>query len=140
MNLGALIPDLDQQQQQKGAAGCNPSSAAAAAATMSKSGILARACEYLSELRGANARLGQRLAEAELEQERQRELLQAQVEELRLENDSLRRQLEDNGLMLPRVDGVLLAAAAGGDLAGTLRPPSSLAGSPQPPPTLPEAT
>lgn len=93
MKLGKLIPDL-----------FNPEAGPPKQNLMSKSGILARACDYLTELRTENDDLRRernRDLDA-LEQENQR--LQDEVGLLKQENEILRRQLESNGVFLKDPD------------------------------------
>lgn len=64
----------------------------------SKGGILAKACDYIQELRTAN----QRMAESLKETERisiDNELLRQQCEELKQENHLLRTQLQQHGIV-----------------------------------------
>lgn len=63
----------------------------------SKGGILAKACDYITELRTSN----QRLAEFSKENEQlvsDMEVLGRQIEDLRMENDQLRAQLAEHGI------------------------------------------
>lgn len=61
--------------------------------TQSKGGILAKACEYIEELRSNNTRL--------LENS---ELLRQQLDELKSENTLLRQSLNDAGISVPTQD------------------------------------
>jgi upstream stimulatory factor len=67
----------------------------------SKGGILAKACEYITELRNSNARL----AENSKEVERlgvDTELLRSQVEELKKQNDTFRAIFLQKGIPIPQ--------------------------------------
>ena len=83
MKLGKLIPDLFSREE--------PPHRATA---MSKGGILARACDYLSELRQENADLSRVAMRAEV-LEAENERLRMDLEALRVENQALKRQLLD---------------------------------------------
>lgn len=86
MKLGKLIPDLFASSND-----AEPN-APSRSSQMSKGGILARACDYISELRQDNHELQVSASNAEAlegECERLREQLQA----LRAENEKLKRQL-----------------------------------------------
>lgn len=63
----------------------------------SKGGILAKACEYIVELRTANHRMGECMKENE-RLAMQVESLRQQNEELRREGSSLRGQLQQHGI------------------------------------------
>lgn len=66
----------------------------------SKGGILAKACEYIVELRSSN----QRLAECLKDNERltmDMEIIQRQNEELKRDNSLLRAQLSQHGIIPP---------------------------------------
>ena len=86
MKLGKLIPDL-----------FNPETAPPRSNLMSKGGILARACDYLSELRAENEVLTIRVSKLE-KAEANEERLESQIETLKAENEMLRRQLEERGM------------------------------------------
>lgn len=86
MNLSKIIPD------------CNNDSSKGSFETQSKGGILAKACDYITELKQSNVRLHDCIKEnenlvAELE------LLGRQMEELKVENDQLRAQLAQHGII-----------------------------------------
>ncbi|XP_046383242.1 upstream stimulatory factor 2 isoform X4 [Ischnura elegans] len=66
----------------------------------SKGGILAKACEYIMELRNSNQRLGECIKENE-RLTMDVEMLRQQGEELRRENILLRAHLEQNGILPP---------------------------------------
>jgi len=86
MKLGKLIPDL-----MSGPGGGDQPNRAT---LMSKGGILARACDYLAELRQENHELSRRAARLEaLEAENER--LKGRLKALHEENTSLRTQLMD---------------------------------------------
>ena len=87
MKLGKLIPDL-----------FNPDAGPPKNTTLSKGGILARACEYLTEVRQANQAFADKASKVDkllLENEK----LQNQVDTLKEENEALRQQLESNGIV-----------------------------------------
>jgi hypothetical protein len=95
VKLGKLIPDL-----------FNPEAGPPKHNTLSKGGILARACEYVTEIRHSNQSLREKAAKADkilLENEK----LQNQVEVLKQENEVLRQQLESNGILWKKVDNIL---------------------------------
>ena len=95
MKLGKLIPDL-----------FNPESGPPKNNTLSKGGILARACEYVSEIRQANQSLREKVGKAEKLMS-ENEKLQNQVAMLKLENESLKQQLESNGILWKKSDNIL---------------------------------
>ena len=70
----------------------------------SKGGILAKACEYITGLRTANARMGESLKEME-KLSVDVELLRQQCEELKQENVMLRTQLQQHGIVPPDLSG-----------------------------------
>ena len=70
----------------------------------SKGGILAKACDYISELRTANARMAESLKETE-RLAVDVELLRQQCEELKQENAVLRAQLQHHGIVTPDISG-----------------------------------
>ena len=89
MKLGKLIPDL-----------FNPESGPPRQNLLSKGGILARACDYLTELRTENQELrNSHRDEADKVEslEMANQQLQSQIDILRSENASLRRRLEEHG-------------------------------------------
>ena len=95
VKLGKLIPDL-----------FNPEAGPPKHNTLSKGGILARACEYVTEIRHSNQSLREKAAKADkilLENEK----LQMQVDVLKQENEVLRQQLESNGILWKKVDNIL---------------------------------
>ena len=65
----------------------------------SKGGILAKACEYIAELRSANSQMAETIKETE-KLSIDNELLRNQVEELKQENSLLRSQLSQHGITL----------------------------------------
>ncbi len=107
--LGKLIPD------DEGAAGAAPAASASSnsnSKSRSKGDILARACEFLTELREANAALRDRVSLLEADDGEDeaggggggraaRERLERRVEELRADNALLRETLRDHGLVPP---------------------------------------
>lgn len=85
MKLSKIIPE------------CTSDSSKGNFEAQSKGGILAKACDYIMELRSSN----QRLAEYSKENEQlvsDMEVLGRQIEELRMENDQLRAQLAEHGI------------------------------------------
>jgi upstream stimulatory factor len=70
----------------------------------SKGGILSKACEYIQELRTANANMGETLRETE-RLSVDNELLRQQVEELKQENLLLRQHLQQHGIVPPDLTG-----------------------------------
>ncbi|XP_054261335.1 upstream stimulatory factor 2 [Macrosteles quadrilineatus] len=83
MKLGKIIPE------------CSQDSGKGSFETQSKGGILAKACDYIMELRTCN----QRLMECSKENEQlaaELESVSRQLEEMRHENDQLRAQLADH--------------------------------------------
>ena len=96
MKLGKLIPDL-----------FNPETGPPKNNTLSKGGILARACEYVSEIRQSNQSLREKAAKAEKMLSENTEKLQNQIDVLKQENELLRQQLESNGILWKKVDNIL---------------------------------
>ncbi|KAK7462525.1 hypothetical protein BaRGS_00038435 [Batillaria attramentaria] len=70
----------------------------------SKGGILAKACEYIQELRNSNIRLSESVKETE-RLSVDLELTRQQAEELRRENELLRATLQQHGLVIPDTNG-----------------------------------
>lgn len=68
--------------------------------TQSKGGILAKACDYISELRNKNDRLIESLHEMERFNSN-RDGVREQLEELKAENAMLRQRLSEAGISLP---------------------------------------
>lgn len=66
----------------------------------SKGGILSKACDYITELRTANSKLGESIKDSERLQV-DNELLRQQVEDLKNENIMLRATLQQNGIAQP---------------------------------------
>lgn len=87
VQLSKLVPDCAQETVKQTQA--------------SKGGILAKACEYIQELRNGNIRL----AESAKEVERlsvDNELLRSQVEELKKQNDTFRAIFMAKGMPIPQ--------------------------------------
>ncbi|XP_071111179.1 upstream stimulatory factor 2-like isoform X2 [Haliotis cracherodii] len=87
VQLSKQVPDCAQEHTKSGQVSAS-----------SKGGILAKACDYIQELRTAN----QRMAESLKETERisiDNELLRQQCEELKQENHLLRTQLQQHGIV-----------------------------------------
>jgi len=101
MKLSKLIPDCNTGSG--GAGGDTGVGAAAGKQSQSKGGILAKACEYLAEMRTTNQRLVDSIKQAE-EVSAQNERLSAQVEQLQEENAVLKQQLQNHGI-LPQTSG-----------------------------------
>jgi len=88
MKLGKLIPNLEG----------SPDSSSGGKHTQSKGGILAKACEYLSETRNTNQRLVDSLKLNEgISADNER--LSSQVEQLQQENALLKQQLQNHGII-----------------------------------------
>merc|ERR1719362_826744 len=88
MKLGKLIPSVEG----------SPESNSGGKHTQSKGGILAKACEYLSETRNTNQRLIDSLKQNEgISAENER--LSSQVEALQQENALLKQQLQNHGII-----------------------------------------
>jgi len=88
MKLGKLIPNVDG----------SPDTSTGGKHTQSKGGILAKACEYLSESRITN----QRLLDSRKQNEgitADNERLSSQVEALQQENALLKQQLQNHGII-----------------------------------------
>ena len=96
MKLGKLIPDL-----------FNPETGPPKNNTLSKGGILARACEYVSEIRQSNQSLREKAVKAEKLLSENTEKLQNQIDVLKQENELLRQQLESNGIPWKKGDIIL---------------------------------
>ncbi|XP_067679362.1 upstream stimulatory factor 2-like isoform X4 [Haliotis asinina] len=87
VQLSKQVPDCAQEHTKSGQVSAS-----------SKGGILAKACDYIQELRTAN----QRMAESLKETDRisiDNELLRQQCEELKQENHLLRTQLQQHGIV-----------------------------------------
>lgn len=68
----------------------------------SKGGILAKACEYIQELRNGNLRLSENAKEVE-RLSVDLELFRQQCDELKRENELLRQALQQNGIVPPEL-------------------------------------
>ncbi|XP_077985447.1 upstream stimulatory factor 2-like isoform X5 [Glandiceps talaboti] len=88
VKLSKIVPECAQDHSKQGQASI-PS--------QSKGGILAKTCDYIHELRTANARMAESLKETE-RLSVDAELLRQQVEELKQENVLLRAQLQQHGI------------------------------------------
>ena len=97
MQLGKLIPDLDMDDQEKG-----PPKGGA----LSKGGILAKACDFVTELTEDNKTLLKRVKELENVAEENERLL-TNIEELREENSLLKQRLENHGITAPSMEDIL---------------------------------
>ena len=96
MKLGKLIPDL-----------FNPETGPPKNNTLSKGGILARACEYVTEIRQSNQLLREKVAKTETKLLSENKELQNQIDALKQENELLRNQLEANGILWKKNDNIL---------------------------------
>ncbi|KAK3601268.1 hypothetical protein CHS0354_040448 [Potamilus streckersoni] len=91
VQLSKLVPECSQEHTKQGQIG-------------SKGGILAKACEYITELRNANARMAETLKETE-RLSVDVELLRQQCEELKNENSILRSTIQQHGIVPPDLSG-----------------------------------
>ena len=66
----------------------------------SKGGILAKACEYIQELRNSNIRLSENMKDTE-RMVVDTELLRGQVEDLKKQNDMFRAIMMQKGIAVP---------------------------------------
>ncbi|XP_070548591.1 upstream stimulatory factor 2-like isoform X2 [Ptychodera flava] len=82
VKLSKIVPECAQDHSKQG---------------QSKGGILAKTCDYIHELRTANARMAESLKETE-RLSVDAELLRQQVEEYKQENALLRAQLQQHGI------------------------------------------
>ncbi|XP_070550187.1 upstream stimulatory factor 2-like isoform X2 [Ptychodera flava] len=82
VKLSKIVPECAQDHSKQG---------------QSKGGILAKTCDYIHELRTANARMAESLKETERLSVEQK-LLRQQVEEYKQENALLRAQLQQHGI------------------------------------------
>ncbi|XP_013414131.1 upstream stimulatory factor 2 isoform X2 [Lingula anatina] len=87
VTLSKLVPDCAQDHTKQGQVG-----------EQSKGGILAKACDYINDLRTANERMAQTLKDAE-RLSVDHDLLQQQISELKQENALLRAQMQQHGLL-----------------------------------------
>lgn len=92
MKLSKLIPDCN------GGDTNSMSSSGPGKQSQSKGGILAKACEYLAEMRNTNQRLVDSIKQAE-EVTADNERLSLQVEQLQQENAVLKQQLQNHGIV-----------------------------------------
>ncbi|VDI63355.1 upstream stimulatory factor [Mytilus galloprovincialis] len=88
VQLSKVVPDCSSDHTKQG---------------QSKGGILSKACDYITELRTSNARMAENLKESERLQV-DLELLRQQCEELKSENQILRTQLQQHGI-IPDISG-----------------------------------
>ncbi|XP_025101941.1 upstream stimulatory factor 2-like isoform X4 [Pomacea canaliculata] len=86
VQLSKLVPDCTQETVKQSQA--------------SKGGILAKACEYIQELRSSNMRLSDNVKEME-RLSVDLELFRQQCEELKRENEILRQTLQQHGIVVP---------------------------------------
>jgi len=96
MKLSKLIPDCSQTGDSGGAGG-------QAKQSQSKGGILAKACEFLAEMRNTNQRLAESIKQTE-EANQENERLSSQIEQLQQENAVLKQQLQNHGIVPPTSD------------------------------------
>lgn len=85
IKLSKIVPDCAQDHTKQG--------------QVSKGGILAKACDYIHDLRSSNQRLSETLKDSE-RLTLDVELLRQQCEELKNENAMLRAQLQQHGIVL----------------------------------------
>ncbi|RZF40662.1 hypothetical protein LSTR_LSTR012763 [Laodelphax striatellus] len=85
MNLSKIIPDCTQDTS-KGFE------------TQSKGGVLAKACDYITELKQSNSRLNEYMKENE-QLIAELEMVTRQMDALKLENHQLREQLVQHGII-----------------------------------------
>ncbi|KAL5019859.1 hypothetical protein ScPMuIL_002751 [Solemya velum] len=90
VQLSKLVPDCAQDHNKQGQVRIPASS---------KGGILAKACDYITELRTANVRMSESLKETE-RLSVDTELLRQQCEELKNDNNILRAQLQQHGIVI----------------------------------------
>ncbi|CAE1278390.1 USF [Acanthosepion pharaonis] len=88
VHLSKLVPECSQDHNKQGQVNA------------SKGGILAKACEYIQELRTANARMAESLKETERISV-DCDLHRQQCEELKQENSILRATLQQHGIGVP---------------------------------------
>ncbi|XP_070550692.1 upstream stimulatory factor 2-like isoform X1 [Ptychodera flava] len=88
VKLSKIVPECAQDHSKQGQASVS---------SQSKGGILAKTCDYIHELRTANARMAESLKETE-RLSVDAELLRQQVEEYKQENALLRAQLQQHGI------------------------------------------
>lgn len=91
VHLSKLVPECSQDHKQ-------------GQVNASKGGILAKACEYIQELRTANARMAESLKETERISV-DCDLHRQQCEELKQENSILRAALQQHGIVIPDITG-----------------------------------
>lgn len=92
VHLSKLVPECSQDHNKQGQVN--------AVSVQSKGGILAKACEYIQELRTANARMAESLKETERISV-DCDLHRQQCEELKQENSILRATLQQHGIGVP---------------------------------------
>lgn len=92
VQLSKVVPDCSSDHTKQGQV-----------TNKSKGGILSKACDYITELRNSNVRMGESLKESERLQV-DHELLRQQCEELKNENAILRTQLQQHGI-IPDISG-----------------------------------
>lgn len=95
VHLSKLVPECSQDHKQ---------GQVNAISVQSKGGILAKACEYIQELRTANARMAESLKETERISV-DCDLHRQQCEELKQENSILRAALQQHGIVIPDITG-----------------------------------
>jgi len=98
MQLGKLIPDLDMDDQDK--------SGPPKGGALSKGGILAKACDFVTEITEDNKTLLKRVKELEHVADDHERLLTT-IEDLREENSLLKQRLENHGIAAPSMDDIL---------------------------------
>lgn len=96
MKLSKLLPDC-------GNSGDSGVGGSQGKTSQSKGGILAKACEFLADMRNINQRLADSLKHTE-EANQENERLSSQIEQLQQENALLKQQLQNHGIVLPTSD------------------------------------
>lgn len=92
VQLSKVVPDCSSDHTKQGQV-----------TNKSKGGILSKACDYITELRTSNARMAESLKESE-RLSVDHDLLRQQCEELKNENQILRQQLQNHGI-IPDISG-----------------------------------
>ncbi|KAJ9590609.1 hypothetical protein L9F63_016379 [Diploptera punctata] len=98
IKLSKIIPDCSAESAKSGQETCRDGKKSLE--RQSKGVILAKACEYIVELRSSNQQLAECLKDNE-HLTMDMELIRQQNEELKRENALLRAQLSQNGIILP---------------------------------------
>lgn len=91
VQLSKLVPDCGQEQLKGGSLGVSSDG--------SKGSILAKACEYIAELKTSNIRLAESIKSTD-GINMDTEILRQQLEDLKQENAMLRAQLQQHGILV----------------------------------------